>query len=207
LKQKHALFETALRTPLIISYPGLGGGESSGGAAVTAISDLLDIFPTVVDLLGLDVPAQLDGASLRALLMDPQLNSRPDKPASVARWMNGESVRLGDHRYSRWFDEQGNTLSDMLFDLHTDPQEQSNLADAQGSAALIARLSQALEDSRREEIWSEQLASQVERWQLATSTGGNVLMAALAYPVQAGALVLLAISLLVFGFVRYRRSR
>ena len=120
---KHALFEPALRTPLIIVHPQITGGQES-----LAITDLLDVFPTVVDLAGLEIPAQLDGVTLRPLLDNPGLSEHPNKRGSISRWMNGESLRRQNFRYTRWFDESGRTVDEMLFDLASDPQEQTNLA-------------------------------------------------------------------------------
>ena len=50
---KHSLFEESLRSPLVISYEGL---QSPGGSC-DAVVETIDLFPTLCDLSGLDVPA------------------------------------------------------------------------------------------------------------------------------------------------------
>ena len=63
---KMTLFGWDARVPLIISAPGIG----KGGAKTSAISELIDIFPTLTDLGGLPSPPQLDGTSLVPVLKD-----------------------------------------------------------------------------------------------------------------------------------------
>jgi arylsulfatase A-like enzyme len=61
------LYEPSLRVPLIIAEPGSGGRRSN------AFARNIDIFPTVLDMLGLPLPAGLDGRSLRPAVEHPWL--------------------------------------------------------------------------------------------------------------------------------------
>ena len=61
---KHALFEESLRSPLIISYPGM----SNAGEATKAMVETLDLFPTLADLAELPQPNFVQGQSLRSVL-------------------------------------------------------------------------------------------------------------------------------------------
>lgn len=72
---KHALYEEALKSPLIIRYPGM----PHRGEISDAIVETLDIFPTLTDLTGLPRPDELDGQSLTPQLADPATPSA--KPA------------------------------------------------------------------------------------------------------------------------------
>ncbi|MEC5129644.1 sulfatase [Verrucomicrobiales bacterium BCK34] len=65
---KHALFEESLRSPLIISHPGI----AEPGAATSGIVETLDLFPTLTDLTGLETPSFTQGRSLRPLLENPE---------------------------------------------------------------------------------------------------------------------------------------
>ena len=198
---KHALFEPALRTPLIISHPSFTSSHE-----VRSVTDLLDVYPTVVDLAGLKMPAHVEGVSLRPLLVDPT-SVEPEEKQSIARWMNGESVRTASYRYSRWFDESGQTLDEMLFDLEADPLEQSNLAGNSEFSGVIADLGASLSKQRSGPVWSEKLDAQYGRWQLASSAVGGVLLLVLAYPVPVAMSLLLFIGVVVFVFLRFRKRR
>ncbi|MFZ4600159.1 MAG: sulfatase [Terrimicrobiaceae bacterium] len=139
---KESLFERALRVPLIVSAPGLPGGQSS-----SALVDLVDLYPTLCELAGLSVPPHLEGESLAPLLSAPD---RSWKNASVScfirpdRNKRGWSLRDNRYRYSEWTDAKGGGLERVLFDLQEDPQESRNLADdpahAQTGADLAGKL-------------------------------------------------------------------
>jgi iduronate 2-sulfatase len=64
---KHALFEESLRSPLIISAPGM----AHAGEATNAMVETLDVFPTLCELTGLTPPDGLHGVSLKPLLENP----------------------------------------------------------------------------------------------------------------------------------------
>ena len=71
---KTSNFELDARVPLIIVAP-----QHPGGQRTDAIVELLDLYPTIADYTGFDVPVQLEGRSLRPLLSDT--DSTWDKPA------------------------------------------------------------------------------------------------------------------------------
>ena len=75
--RKDTLFEEALRVPLIVAAPGL----ARPGAVVRAPVELLDVYPTIVELAGLEAPSGLDGQSLVPLLENPD---GPGRGAAVS---------------------------------------------------------------------------------------------------------------------------
>lgn len=86
---KHALFEESLRSPLIIRYPGI----QHPGAASDSIVETVDLFPTLCDLAGFDVPNYVDGESLRPIL------ENPDAPGDVAvSYTNAKTLRTDRYR-------------------------------------------------------------------------------------------------------------
>ncbi len=143
--QKRSLFEESARVPLIISVPGAGGN----GQTCLRTVELIDLFPTLADLCGLTPPEGLEGASVKALLEDPQ--SPWDKPAitdvvrrkdrSKKEGIPGRSLRTERYRYSEW---DGGAQGIELYDHQTDPREWRNLADDPAYQPTIQRLSRML---------------------------------------------------------------
>ncbi|HUE96170.1 MAG TPA: sulfatase-like hydrolase/transferase, partial [Longimicrobiaceae bacterium] len=119
---KHCLYEHALRSPLMIRYPGMPHpGETSA-----AIVETVDLLPTLADLCGLLPPRELDGLSLRPQLEDP--TSPPAKPAH-AFWTGGQrSIRTDRWRLIARPGIDGEPPHLELFDYETDPEETRNHA-------------------------------------------------------------------------------
>ena len=67
LMSKLGFFEQAFHIPLIVRYPALG--ESSvAGRVVDSFTENLDVMPTLLDLIGAEIPRQCQGRSLRSFL-------------------------------------------------------------------------------------------------------------------------------------------
>lgn len=133
---KHTLSEQVLNVPLIVRAPGTAAGAKADG-----IVELIDLFPTFCDFAGLAAPDHLDGASFRALLMNP---AAAGKPAACIRmpkgWGNGRSVRT-----ARWRYIERNDGSQELYDHATDRDEYHNVADKPEHAAVIREHAALLE--------------------------------------------------------------
>ena len=65
--QKRTLFEQSSRAPLIFRVPGAKGN----GQPSPRVVEFVDIYPTVMDAAGLEIPDDLDGKSLMPLLNNP----------------------------------------------------------------------------------------------------------------------------------------
>ncbi|WP_435894891.1 sulfatase [Oceaniferula spumae] len=91
---KHSLYEESLQVPLIISTPGI----SKAGTPAQAITETIDIFPTLCDLTGVPAPDGLDGVSLKAQLDNPAADSD-----GLARsfWGGSQSIRTDKYRLTR----------------------------------------------------------------------------------------------------------
>ncbi|HUF63460.1 MAG TPA: sulfatase [Verrucomicrobiales bacterium] len=114
---KNTLWERSTRVPLFITGPGL-----PQGAVCRQPVELLDLFPTLIDLCGLPAPAQpLEGHSLTSLLLDGPDASRP-WPAITSHGPGNHAIRTRTHRLIRYADG-----SRELYDLSTDPHEWRNL--------------------------------------------------------------------------------
>jgi iduronate 2-sulfatase len=129
---KHCLFEKALKSPLMIQYPGMPVSRQSCEAVVETV----DIFPTLTDLCNLPVPTGLDGRSLRPHLENP---AAPSARAARSWWSNGWRT-LRDERWRLVVksDKQGGPSSVELYDYLTDPDETRNHAAEQ--PALVQQM-------------------------------------------------------------------
>jgi iduronate 2-sulfatase len=144
LWQKLSLFEESSRVPLIIAAPGLG---TKGGVAKAPVG-LIDLYPTLVELCGVEAPENLQGQSLVPMLKDPGFAGRGWTLSQVTRGGRrpetrffGYSLRTPRWRYTEWADgEQGREL----YDHESDPRELTNLADDPAHAQTVAQLSEQL---------------------------------------------------------------
>lgn len=139
--RKHTNFETSVRVPLIISAPGRRGA----GRKTTAIVELIDVYPTLADLCGLEVPAGLEGRSLTELLDDP---SRPGKPAAFSQYprgrLMGRSVVSRRYRYTEWAELGKPPAAVELYDHEIDPGENINLAAYSPPAQVLKEMRELL---------------------------------------------------------------
>lgn len=140
LWQKQSLYERSSRVPLIVSAPGKAGN----GRRTGALSELVDLYPTLADLAGLPAPAYLEGASLAPVLADP---ARTVKDAAFTQVRRGEShgysVRTERWRYTAW--DEGRQ-GEQLYDMSADPGETTNLASDPKWASTAAELRQRLRE-------------------------------------------------------------
>ncbi len=152
--QKQVLFEESARVPLILAGPGIGG---RGGSPRTV--EMLDIYPTLIDLCGLPKPKhRLEGKTLSPLLTDPQ--AKRNRPAftqvtrnvgsgSDPKEIMGYSVRTERRRYNEW---DGGKLGSELYDHANDPHEYKNLAKDEGQAKVVAEMQQLLKRMQDESL-------------------------------------------------------
>ena len=134
--RKRTLWEEATRVPLMIRVPpgtpGLPEGTSAGGAVCGRPVSLLDIYPTLLELAGLEPTVPLDGTSIVPLLRDP---GRSWKPAIMSHMPGNYSVRSEDFRYTVYWEG-----SEELYDHSSDPSEWHNLANDANYAAVKKRM-------------------------------------------------------------------
>jgi iduronate 2-sulfatase len=130
---KHNLLHTSKHAPLIISAPGFKQNIKTDG-----IVELVDIYPTLCDLTGINLPKQLEGTSMVPLLKNPEQDG---KKAAFTKWRNGASVSTPDFSYTEWDNKQR-----MLFDHRKDPEENVNVAESSEYQETVERLSNLLSD-------------------------------------------------------------
>lgn len=117
---KTTLFERSLHVPLILAHPSFSAGSTD------ALAELIDVYPTVVDLLGGEGPAYLAGSSQRPVLDDPETQVR-DAAYSYQGWPEeGITIRTDRYRYTEWWPDRRETAE--CYDHRADPGEYHNLA-------------------------------------------------------------------------------
>jgi len=124
--RKFALWENVAHVVMMMKVPeGVSAALPEGtkaGTRVDRITSLIDIFPTLVDLAGLDQKKDLDGHNLVPLLRDETLPW--DYPAITTYDFDEFSIRTENFRYIRYIDG-----GEELYDHRNDPEEWLNLAD------------------------------------------------------------------------------
>ncbi len=129
---KHALFEESLRSPLIISYPGI----PQPGKPTHSIVETLDVFPTVCELAGLKIPACVAGRSLMPILRNPKEKGHP----AISYGKKGTTtIRTRNHRL---ISHQDGAFE--LYDHRTPDAETKNLAEDQPN--LVMQLKKTLSE-------------------------------------------------------------
>lgn len=153
---KHTNFEEATRAPLIIASPDIPGGHVED----EAMTEFIDVFPTLCDLAGLEQPKGLEGKILTNLMR----GQRPveNKP-SVSQYMRdtddgrvmGWTIRTPRYRYVEWrkiesdgknFTLSGDVVGRELYDYQTDPNEARNWAKDPEHQTVLADMVRQFDD-------------------------------------------------------------
>jgi arylsulfatase A-like enzyme len=130
-------YETELRIPLIMRIPGL-----RGGIRVEAVTQAVDLFPTVIDALGLPVPSGLQGRSALDLLKRAPA-ARAAQEAAFSQTSETDRFRTAAvAREGRWKLIRHANAQEELYDLESDPGEAIDRAGARPDIA--GRLRRAL---------------------------------------------------------------
>lgn len=124
---KHTNFEIDTRVPLIIVDP----RKQSARGTTEALTELIDLYPTLAELCALDAPKHLQGKSLVPVLNNPAKKHRDYAYSSYphkGQTVMGHSIRNTRYRYTEWWDkETDKVLAAVLTDLKKDPGETTNL--------------------------------------------------------------------------------
>jgi choline-sulfatase len=133
--EKHVMYEPAVRVPLIVRWP----GKLPSCHHTEELLETIDVFPTLMTLMGLPIPQPVQGQDLSALFRDdPGAHGRD---AVFSEYLDSEEAMIrtnryklivgaGQHERTDGFRSsrppEGRTIR--LFDLHSDPEENVDLA-------------------------------------------------------------------------------
>jgi arylsulfatase A-like enzyme len=140
-------YELDTRVAFICRVPGM----VSAGRRCRALVELVDVYPTLVDLCGLPLPPHLEGTCLSPLLEDPD---RPWKSAAFSQFtrgrLRGYALTDGRHRYVEWVEagDPETIVARELYDHREDPGEMRNLAGLSGRSGLVEALAAQLDKGR-----------------------------------------------------------
>ncbi len=157
LWHKHTNFEEATRAPLIIAGPGIKSGKTN------SLTEFVDVFPTICDLAGVTIPKNLDGKSLKPLMLNNKAKGkeyaisqypRKLKKAEMAKLgytdakMMGYSLRTDQYRYTIWMNNfnskevfnESQVYASEMYDYVKDPLEKVNVVNDKNYSATSAAL-------------------------------------------------------------------
>ena len=152
---KQTNYNIDTRVPLLIYAPGIKGK----GQKCDRLVELLDLFPTIGDLAGIEVESYLQGTSMVPLLNNPnlewkemafsQFHRRPKVTPDGGRYM-GYSMTTDSYHLVEWYvwdDDKGMRKEFMARELYNhriDPEESENIAGYPENRDLVLRLSEKL---------------------------------------------------------------
>ena len=118
--QKQTLFENATKVPLIITAPNMENELIINSSPV----ELIDIYPTLMELTKIKAPTHVVGKSLCPILQKETDSVRNNV---LTRWRNGYSLKTSRYRITQWREEDN--LGYELYDHKLDENELNNLAE------------------------------------------------------------------------------
>lgn len=141
--QKNTFYEEAARVPFLVRWP----GKVPAGAQCDACLNTPDIAPTLLGLLGLTTPTEMEGMDLSAKALG-RPGAEPDfalmqGTGHTFLWTDGDewrAIRTKRHTYARYLADG----LELLFDNLSDPHQRRNLAGHPSSAPLLAEMRAAM---------------------------------------------------------------
>jgi arylsulfatase A-like enzyme len=130
---KWSSFSVVNRTPLIVS-----GLDIPSNKKVNKIVEFVDLYPSICEMAGLEIPKQVEGKSFVKLVKE---SDDPEwKNAAVIQNQGGLTYMTPEYRYTEWSDSTNKVVAKMLFDYKNDSNELKNIATDKKNKKLIELL-------------------------------------------------------------------
>ena len=136
---KVSLHDESAAVPLIIRMPG------KKPAVCHSLVELLDLYPTLSNLCGLEVPKHLQGKDISKMMTDPAKEVR-----SAAFSVNGKGFLLREQDWAYIAYGKNGQGDEELFDMKQDPKQFTNLAKDPKHAQIIARFQKQMATKLKE---------------------------------------------------------
>lgn len=167
LFNKECNYEESVRIPLLICWP----GGLAPRCVETQVASLVDVVPTVLGLIGQEVPAFVQGTDLSSVVRGDE-QTVGDNVAFMESWIGEVSIRTRTHKYGisttnhhQDLERMGKHVPggvldrtvvnerDRFHDLRDDPYEMNNLAETTEQEDLAASLRQRVLEWNRQTPW------------------------------------------------------
>ena len=109
--------------------------------SAASMAEMVDFYPTLASMAGLESPKHLAGVNLQPALAKPQ---RVVRQSAFTQYDVGYSIRTPRYRYTEW--GLDGSLGAELYDHQTDSHEMINLATQASQADVVERLSEQLRE-------------------------------------------------------------
>lgn len=135
--------------PFIFSHP-----DGFKGKTNNKVVEALNIYPTLADLCGLDIPEHIEGKSLRPLLMktketfidDYAYTIWPEKRKKFNETVMGYSIKTDKYNYVEWVRlSTGKIVEKEFYNRENDPNETINVIEEKRYESIISKLEKQLE--------------------------------------------------------------
>lgn len=140
LTGKQNVYQHGVQIPLILKGPGVPKGETRD-----QLCYLYDIYPTLCDLAGVQIPESVEFKSLKPVLEDKESKHRAKLYFSFMKWQR--AVR--DERYKLIEFCVNGKRTTRLYDLEKDPHETKNLAEDRRMQTKLAMMTKLLLDQKK----------------------------------------------------------
>ncbi len=156
---KRIFYEESIRIPWVVHFPRL----SASGTAIEQFILNIDFLPTMLDLVGVEIPQHIEGASFAPLMNTSDPAEVDWRSHWIYEYFNEEQhmtvpthLAVIDKRYKYVRFPEGPALfkifsgEDLLFDLQTDPYEMTNLAGQDGTVEIMQKMRAQLQQFAKE---------------------------------------------------------
>ena len=136
---KHSTFYEAIKIPFIISSPNYVKNQTTD-----SFTELVDVYPTLCELAGIEPPNYIQGKSLTPVMKNPSVNLKDE---IYTRYKEGEAVVDKNYSYTEFFRGE-KYLGNMLYDLNKDLKQNMDISKLPENAKLVEKYRKKLKAMR-----------------------------------------------------------